>query len=701
VFGRMGRELREAGRVSASSGSQVSKTRRRDMRAQKTRAETPNALVTADTTRRAIARNKWIAISIAVVVAGCALVIASMTRNFSGVRFQTIVKGVLASHFLPAHPQNSELSLTTSAFSSFASDNTSVIFYPPQDTSPPSQPPAHSEQQPPQQDQSHQTKAVLPPVPNPAPPDQQIQPASPPATVESAQESAPKPVEVEKSVQYSPRAIADTGAVASSGDTITRADLPDVSGPISVFVEVWNGGELPDTASVCRVGGAVIASARGALLLPPEIQQLDGWTELMKKCGVLKPLFYNDAELRASTTPEWPLDLIHMQPIPRYHMPHFVTDVYFHLNKIGALFAPPGDLYSYNCSSFEGGRVSKCSPSQSSRLGGLAPSVILEAKAAGEKGTWARSVLESVVPENQAAHPMRFLYGDELANLAAAKPSSGGRELTPLVRFRSITIGRSVSHNWLKGALRPQHALFRNNGLNGSPIEPTCNADTALRVLVVDRNAERVGGRPHTGGRNLIERDALVSTIKDTITSFCNAGPKCSVQLEVSLFENMPFREQAERMNRADIVIGSHGAAFANAMFMRRGALLFEVLPFGYLVNIFGQIAGEFGISWTFTLADPDPRQVEECIRYCNPPDSETADKVDPWLESYAQLASKFAQHPEGIGRTQVREYNIERISKRLNLRFVWPCLRSQSLRANRQHVVELLKSHLPKRCSM
>ena len=46
------------------------------------------------------------------------------------------------------------------------------------------------------------------------------------------------------------------------------------------------------------------------------------------------------------------------------------------------------------------------------------------------------------------------------------------------------------------------------------------------------------------------------------------------MELEKRFFKNMSFEDQVRLMSTLDIVMGMHGAAFVNIMFMRHGVLL-------------------------------------------------------------------------------------------------------------------------------
>lgn len=79
--------------------------------------------------------------------------------------------------------------------------------------------------------------------------------------------------------------------------------------------------------------------------------------------------------------------------------------------------------------------------------------------------------------------------------------------------------------------------------------------------------------------------------------------------LEVAEMEGMTFLDQAKFWNSKDVVIAAHGAAMANAVFMRRGASIVEIYPAHYYPRIYEALCRRIGIqhfAWYDEVIDVD-----------------------------------------------------------------------------------------------
>jgi len=468
------------------------------------------------------------------------------------------------------------------------------------------------------------------------------------------------------------------------------------NGEVVLRIDVISGGVIPSGLAVCRVWNTVVVVAvpnlHGAILLPDELKTLPDLEHVLRSCGIDKLEFFSAVRTKlnlpasASELPLMPLDVIQPLPVPRYHMPHFVDDVMDHLATFGAALATgTGVSYETRSHCYQSGTWGACAAADP-----VAPAVILEPKTRSGKGAWARALLQSLTSDG---HSMVFLYHDQ----DDALPNG-------VLRPRSSFLGPALAPRSLDSAAFASHPLFGREALLGTPLtssDPVCKGGE-LRVLIVDRLPQRIATVPHAGGRDILKRDELVEALSTSLGAYCASGPSCRVKIDINTFDNISFAKQAELFNSADIVLGSHGAAFANVLYMRRGALLHELIPFGYVAPLFGELATAFGVKWSLTMAQPMLSHVLVCAKHTNRKNlhTDTQQQLTSWTALFTQAASNFTQAGVGVGLESWRNYNLKHAARSTNLKFIYACLRSQSLVADIEHVVGSLKSWLDTRCA-
>jgi len=465
-------------------------------------------------------------------------------------------------------------------------------------------------------------------------------------------------------------------------------------------LEMWTGGELPDGYSVCRITNVLVDRAPSKpfrMDFPAELRDIPDIQSKLSSCGVSKPTF---AEVKASA-PLLEVDLIQPFPVARHHMPHFVDDIKDFLPSFGAVLNDPKLVkYTYSCDSKDGA----CNKDRKDALGKLAPAAAFEEKARSpSKGAWARSLLNSMARAVSPEDEMRYVYEGDLTTDPSTS-SHGG------VRVRSVVLGPKLMPMRLTADAIANHAMYVNNGLIGRARPSKCKNDKIV-VLVIDRNGTREGNRPFTGGRYLTQQQELVDLAKKTVEAYCSSGPMCTVKVNVAYYEKISFKEQIELVNEADVVLAVHGAALANAMFMRRNSLLHEVMPFGYKAPLFGGIARAFGSDWSGTMADPMFGIVSECMNHVNPGEDQ-AKPLKDWYGLFNKTADVFETESAKLLKTSgivARGhpgvatwgfYDLKKSAKiYTRLKMIMPCLRVQPLRANFEHVRASILDWLPRRC--
>jgi len=464
---------------------------------------------------------------------------------------------------------------------------------------------------------------------------------------------------------------------------------------VAARVDILTGGVIPGGSAVCRVWNVMIVKPEpnkpGRVVLPNELENLPDADRYLKRCGIPNPEFYSAStrELRLppaqTDVPLLPVDVVQPFPIPRYHMPHFVDDIMDFLSTYGAALSPAS--YEVKSLCFVSGGWDACAKSATADL---TPAVLLEAKARLGKGGWSRSLLQSLTEDGQS---MVFLYeeDDELFR--------GG-----IARVRSAFVGPAVAPGTLTSSAFASLPLFRHGSLSGNSIaasDPVCNGGE-LRVLLADRLPQRIATVPHAGGRDIVKRDELVAALRSAFEAFCAKGPACKVRIDIDTFDNVSFAAQTEMFNAADVVVGSHGAAFANVLYMRRGALLHELVPFGYVAPLFGDLATALGVRWSLTMANPMTAHVLVCAKYAQKSNHERGvpNQLETWSKEFEESAGNFTSANVGVGLKTWRSYNLKQAARNTNLKFIFACLRSQSLEVNVDHVVSSISSWLETRCA-
>lgn len=114
-----------------------------------------------------------------------------------------------------------------------------------------------------------------------------------------------------------------------------------------------------------------------------------------------------------------------------------------------------------------------------------------------------------------------------------------------------------------------------------------------------------------SSGRDLMNIDDVRERIlTDSKKSFMTPN------VITTLFEEMPFSEQVEAMQKADILVGVHGAGLSNMVFARRDTPLIEIFPFTYYAGPFGGLSYSLHILYSSVISSPDTKTFLECIDF-------------------------------------------------------------------------------------
>jgi capsular polysaccharide biosynthesis protein len=102
------------------------------------------------------------------------------------------------------------------------------------------------------------------------------------------------------------------------------------------------------------------------------------------------------------------------------------------------------------------------------------------------------------------------------------------------------------------------------------------NFITAKRVYIT---------RKKTATRTIINEEELINYLK-------------RFDFEVIELEQLSIAQQAQLFNKAKIIAGPHGSAFANVAFCTKGAALLDILPDSNIVTCFYNIAAQMGVNY-------------------------------------------------------------------------------------------------------
>jgi len=308
-------------------------------------------------------------------------------------------------------------------------------------------------------------------------------------------------------------------------------------------------------------------------------------------------------------------DLIRVE-YPREHMPHFATDIQSTLIV--------ADIFSGNNAALMGaGRVL------------TEKGVFTDAQSIqGAKMVPVRPVLpvnEKVaeLPTNSWVHGFLRLIRNALIDKNFLTPTErdlfGHHVNTKAVLFRSGLSYGGNSYN--PQLLKPDNIVFaRNKLVRQMPSRVNIRSQIADRSAVASASpagGSGAGSMPCTvkllilnragGERMLIKPDRIVESLRKHLASAYKTAPH--VVVEHAKFEGLAFHLQVAVMQEADIVVAPHGAGNTNVVFMRAGATLLEVMPFGYLgAGPFANLAKAYGVEYVPIVAEPDDENFRDCV---------------------------------------------------------------------------------------
>lgn len=188
------------------------------------------------------------------------------------------------------------------------------------------------------------------------------------------------------------------------------------------------------------------------------------------------------------------------------------------------------------------------------------------------------------------------------------------------VCFRSV-----VAYNRQYYAMRGEqwfghdNPIFSSHGLSRRSVRSTTN-----QILTKKRKGckkhisilNRVGWTRRGNfllGRDIVNVDQVVDRVEELVQAKGNENLDVTVSIEY--FENMTFVGQVNVMQKADVLLGVHGAGLGNLLFARNDVPILEVQPFGYYAGPFGSLAKALYLPYTRTISEPNTANFKECLQ--------------------------------------------------------------------------------------
>lgn len=395
----------------------------------------------------------------------------------------------------------------------------------------------------------------------------------------------------------------------------------------------WTDENFRD--KTCRIHNACMEKD-GSVLVHPWMKAQE---RHLRECGVRRIKYmkseaeYNINDVNRGT------DLIGVEP-SRYHIPHFLTDI-LPMIYSSELLRPRFTQVSFIKSVCEAPGNRRCNKEAIQQQ--LNPSLYAEQRiSVMPVSAWVPQLV-AMLPGNPGMHFAVKMFSNSTKPLC----------FRSVVAFNKNRFMMQGSH-WFGD----ENPIFRRNGMTRASAKPVAGAPPNIKVKACKKKVtilNRVGWTKRSEfllGRDIVNVDQVVDQVEQISRFKGNENLDLSVSIEY--FENMSFIEQVEVMQKADVLLGVHGAGLGNMLFARQDVPLLEVLPFGYYAGPFNGLAAVLNLEYASTIAEPDTVSFKECIelradKLARPDIARTGMKI--WNEAvkkrkagdwYSMLAHRF-----------------------------------------------------------
>ncbi len=334
---------------------------------------------------------------------------------------------------------------------------------------------------------------------------------------------------------------------------------------------------------VCRIQRGCIARD-GAVIVP---KWMKAHQDRLESCGLVQIRYESDVGWNA-TGVYGEFDLFGFVPI-RYHIPHFVTDLLPELYAEEVMRPAFSRRNTKHRLCFrENG--APCREGQDR----LKIAMYTDDKVVKMKGEDWVPMLVAMLPKRPSlAFPKTIFDGGDTAC------------------FRSVVAysPHSYVRPW-RGWYGPKHPLFVRNHISRNSVLKPLDSGGACQVQLTILNRFgwiRRGG--YLVGRDITNVDEILGAL-ETVQQ-----KRVKIEVGVEYFENTDFNEQVSIMQKADIILGVHGAGLGNLLFARLDVPFVEVFPFGYYAGPFERLAEALHLKYRFVVSDPDTTNFMECVK--------------------------------------------------------------------------------------
>lgn len=364
----------------------------------------------------------------------------------------------------------------------------------------------------------------------------------------------------------------------------SKREPPASDKPTFMLEMHWNEENFED--KVCRIHNACLKKD-GSVLVHAWMKSQQ---HHLRECGVRKVVYMeSEKEFDEGDKADKAMDLFGVQPT-RYHIPHFLTDILPMIYASEVLRPTSSSMKAKSVC--EAPKKRRCSKHVNKEK--LFPGFFAEDRL-GELA------VSSWVPQLAAMLPGR----------PTARFSSEIFNNTDKACFRSIISYEIGSHVRSGPEWYGEAKMFENHGITRASVLRNTTGRCRVHITILNR----FGWETRAGylvGRDVTNIDDLTDAIQKL--SKKEAYKNVDAKVAVEYFENKSFAEQVDIMQKADVILGVHGAGLGNLVFARQDTPFLEILPFTYYAGPFDSIAAALYLQYSRIVAEPDTKNFFECI---------------------------------------------------------------------------------------
>ncbi|CAN8068648.1 unnamed protein product [Agarophyton chilense] len=346
----------------------------------------------------------------------------------------------------------------------------------------------------------------------------------------------------------------------------------------------WNDENFED--KVCRIHNACL-QPDGTVLLHP-------WMKSQKyhlrECGVLKVAYMkSEKDFDRGSELNTGMDIYGIHPT-RDHIPHFLTDI-LPMIYASEVLRPTSSLMKVK-SVCEAPKKRRCA--KKIHKDPLYPG-FFTADRTGDLP------LSGWVPQLAAMLPGRPMarFPKEMFNN------------TDKACFRSVVAYEIGSHVRTGRHWYGNTKMFDDHGLTRASILRNETGRCEVQITILNR----FGWQSRAGflvGRDIMNIEEVTKGVETLSRE--EKYKNLETRVAVEYFENKSFEEQIDIMQKADVILGVHGAGLGNLVFARQDTPFIEVQPFTYYAGPFDSVSAALYLPYSRIVAEPDTKNFFECI---------------------------------------------------------------------------------------